>query len=115
MIRLAVDVADRESTTLHRRERYHEPPAMELGRFSGVGEVGSARREERGVSLAVGDERLRIELLRADLARLSISRAGRFDERPTFASAFALPAPVPFDFDDSKAGLVLETSALRLR
>jgi alpha-glucosidase len=88
---------------------------MKLERFSTIGGVGRVVREDRGVLLAVGEERLRIELLRADLARLSLSRAGRFDERPTAAAAFALPPPVAFDVSESAAEVVLETPALRLR
>jgi alpha-glucosidase len=87
---------------------------MELRRFSAVGEVSRVLREDRGVSLAVGEERLRIEVVRADLLRISMSRAGRFDERPTLAAAFALPPPVEFDLRDSPASVVLETAALRL-
>ncbi len=87
---------------------------MELGSFSAIGEVGRTLGEDRGVSFAVGDERLRIELVRPDLVRLSMSRAGRFDERPTFASALVLASPVEFDVRESPSAVVLETAALRL-
>jgi alpha-glucosidase len=87
---------------------------MELGSFSAVGDAGRLVREERGVSLAVGSEQLRIELVRPDLVRLSMSRAGRFDERPTFGSAFVRPAPVPHDIQESPSVVVVETEALRL-
>jgi len=88
---------------------------MKLERFSAVGAVGRPVREARGFSVAVGEERLRVELVRADLARLSLSRGGRFDERPTFASAFALPAPIVHDVCASGSEILLETSALKLR
>jgi alpha-glucosidase len=88
---------------------------MKLERFSAVGGVGRPIREQRGFSVAVGAETLRVELLRADLARLSVSRAGRFDERPTFAAAYAPPAPVAFDVTESHSEITLETAALRLR
>jgi alpha-glucosidase len=87
---------------------------MDLGSFSAVGGVGSVLRSERGVTVAVGDERLRIEFLRPDLARLSLSRAARFEDRPTVATAFAWPRPVEFELAESSASVVIETGSLRL-
>jgi alpha-glucosidase len=88
---------------------------MKLEGFSPVGEVGRPLREARGFSVPLGSESLRVELLRADLARLSLSRGGRFDARPTFAASFAPPAPVAFDLSESHDEVTLETAALRLR
>jgi alpha-glucosidase len=87
---------------------------MDLSGFSPVGAVGRPLREERGASLSVGAERFRVEVLRPDLLRLSFSRAGRFDQRPTSASAFAMPAPVPFEVRETAGSFELETEALCL-
>ncbi len=87
---------------------------MDLGRFSPVGQLRRFRAEERGALFELGDERLRIEVVRADLLRIAVSRGGRFDERPTFATAFALPPPAAFDLRESASSVVLETDAMRL-
>ncbi|HEX6277847.1 MAG TPA: TIM-barrel domain-containing protein [Polyangiaceae bacterium] len=88
---------------------------MKLERFSAAGAVGRPIRQERGFSVAVGSEQLRVELVRADLARLSVSRAGRFDETPTFAAASAPPPRVEFELAESHSEITLQTAALRLR
>jgi alpha-glucosidase len=51
-------------------------------RFTTVEDV---QRTPRGVRARVNGEDLRVDVVRDDVVRLSISRGGRFDERPTFA------------------------------
>jgi len=51
-------------------------------RFERVDSVGES---EHGLTAALHGERLRVELVRADLVRVKISRGGGFDESPTFA------------------------------
>jgi alpha-glucosidase len=87
---------------------------MNLERFSSVGAAGRSVREERGVCLALGRERLRVEVVRADLLRLSLSRAGTFETQPTFAAAFTAPPPPEFELSERPSEVLLETSALRL-
>ncbi|HEX6764835.1 MAG TPA: TIM-barrel domain-containing protein, partial [Polyangiaceae bacterium] len=88
---------------------------MDLARYYTPGRAGRCRREARGMSVEVGEERLRVEVLRGDLLRLSLSRSGRFDERPTFATAFAMPATVPFELRETAETIELETASLKLR
>ena len=55
--------------------------------FLPVRRAGGLSRFGHGVELALDDSenRLRVEVLRADILRLKISRGGRFDERPSVA------------------------------
>jgi len=80
----------------------------------GLGAVTAVERHERGLLLSVGEEKFRVDVLRADLLRLKISRAGRFDEAPTFAAAFDMPAPVPFQVREAVDVITLVTSRLEL-
>jgi alpha-glucosidase len=62
--------------------------SMNTKYFQSVASVLSARRIERGIELELAPgnrERLRVEVFRDDVIRLKISRAGSFDESPTFA------------------------------
>ncbi len=71
-------------------------------------------RIERGLLISVGEEKLRVEVIRADILRLKISRAGQFDESPTFAAAFTMPGAVPFEVSETGQAIILETAQLRL-
>lgn len=74
----------------------------------------SLERIERGLLLSLGAERFRVEVIRADLLRLKISRAGQFDETPTFAADFVLPLAVDFQIAEGVDTITLRTSALEL-
>jgi len=80
----------------------------------GLGAVTALERGERGLLLSVGEERFRVDVIRADLLRLKISRSGQFDETPTFAAAFGMPAPVAFEVHENADVITLETSRLKL-
>jgi len=80
----------------------------------GLGAVTALEQCERGLLLTVGEEKFRVDVIRADLLRLKISRSGAFDEMPTFAAAFELPEPVPFRVAENSEVITLETSRLKL-
>jgi alpha-glucosidase len=80
----------------------------------GLGSVTSLEQSERGLLLGVGEEKFRVDVIRADLLRLKISRSGKFDETPTFAAAFSMPEPVEFQVNADAEVITLETSALKL-
>jgi len=80
----------------------------------GLGAVSAFEHSERGLLLSVGEELFRVEVIRADLLRLKISRAGKFDEAPSFAAAFSMPAAVPFQVSEDAELITLETSRLKL-
>lgn len=80
----------------------------------GLGSVTALERIERGLLLTVGEEQFRAEVIRADVLRLKVSRNGRFDEAPTFATAFDLPPAVPFEVHETADGITLETAELKL-
>jgi alpha-glucosidase len=80
----------------------------------GLGAVTSLERIERGLLLSVGEEKFRAEVIRADVLRLKISRAGQFDESPTFAADFAMPAVPAFQISETAEAITLETAELKL-
>jgi alpha-glucosidase len=80
----------------------------------GLGAVTSLERIERGLLLTIGDEKFRAEVIRADVLRLKISRGGKFDEAPTYAAAFDVPAEVPFQVVERGDSIALETAQLKL-
>ncbi len=86
----------------------------ELKYYAPLGNASALSRIERGIVLNVGEERFRVEVVRADVLKLAISQAGRFDEQPTFAVANAPTDRVPFDVEDTAETLTLRTSALQL-
>jgi alpha-glucosidase len=83
--------------------------------YEPLGDVGSIERTERGLLLGVGEERVRVDVLLPDLLRLKISQAGSFDESPTFAASFEVPAPPRFEVSDAPDEITLETASIRLR
>jgi len=87
---------------------------MEAKHFSPLGDVRSVEKTERGLLLEVGDEKFRVDVVRPDLLRLKISQAGHFDESPTFAASFQMPAPSAFRAKDGPDAITLETERLRL-
>jgi len=83
--------------------------------FAPLGCVDWIERTERGLLLGVGEEKARVDVLLADVVRLKISQGGVFDESPTFAACFEMPARVAFEVEDSPEEVVLRTSRVRLR
>jgi alpha-glucosidase len=80
----------------------------------GLGAVTSLERIERGLLLGVGEEKFRAEVIRADVLRLKLSRAGTFDEAPTFAADFALPELPAFQITETEEAITLQTAELKL-
>jgi alpha-glucosidase len=80
-----------------------------------LGSVDWIEQTERGLLLGVGEEKVRVDVLFPDVLRLKISQAGSFDESPTFAACFEMPAPPPFEIRDAPGEVVLETARVRLR
>ncbi len=83
--------------------------------YVSLGNVDWIERTERGLLLGVGEEKARVDVLFPDVLRLKISQAGIFDESPTFAACFEVPAPPAFQIRDTPLEVVLETARLRLR
>ena len=82
--------------------------------------AGGLVRRAHGIelTLAPGEERLRVEVLRADLLRLKISRGGRFDEQPTLAvvdgALAALGGGADFTVEDTPEAVRVVTPELTL-
>ncbi len=79
-----------------------------------LGRVTFVERHERGLLLGVGEEKFRVDVIRADLVRLKLSRGRVFDEKPTFAACFSEPASAEFELVEHDDRLELVTTALRL-
>lgn len=86
----------------------------ELRYYAPLGNASALSRTERGLVLNVGEERFRVEVIRADVLKLAVSQAGRFDERPTFAVSSTPSEAVPFEVEDGVDTVTLRTSALCL-
>jgi len=75
--------------------------------------VGAIGREEKGFSAELGQEFIKVEVLRPDLLKLQLSRNGSFDENPTFAvSADLQNVSADFTLSEEAEMLTLTTSAL---
>lgn len=86
----------------------------ELKHYAPLGNASALAKHERGVSLNVGDEKFRVDVIRPDVLKLAISQAGQFDEQPTFAVC-ATPSDTPeFEVEDSAGSVTIRTSAMRL-
>ena len=90
-------------------------PTINCTDYVPLGSVDWIEQTERGILLGVGQEKLRVDVLFPDVLRLKISQAGAFDESPTYAACFEMPAPSPFTLSDTPEEVVLETARLRLR
>lgn len=78
--------------------------------------LGPSTLQPRGFEAALEHERLRVEVLKPDLLRVSISRAGRFPESPSSAVCVPLdeiPA-CPFHVEETDDAVTLTTEALTL-
>src|SRR3981189_2138456 len=85
----------------------------ETGNYLGLERVTSVAETERGLIAEVHGERLRIDLVRADVGRVKISRGGVFDESPTFAVCVDLvSSSVEFTMERTPDVVRLRTSAV---
>ncbi|MBM7800005.1 alpha-glucosidase [Microlunatus panaciterrae] len=75
--------------------------------------VDSVTETDRGLLAELHGEQLRIDVVRDDVVRFKISRAGAFDESPTFAVCVdPMSQPVAFDVDRDADVVRLRTAAL---
>src|ERR1039458_10035569 len=58
---------------------------MSVEHFLRFERVSAVEATDRGLAAQIHGERLRVDLVRADIVRIKISRGGTFDESPTFA------------------------------
>ncbi len=96
------------------RALQHGGMSIDLEHFSPLGRVGPLTRLAQGFALEVGEERFKVEVVRSDILRLAVSRAGAWDERPTFATAFEAPRGVRWDFEENRSRATLTTDELEL-
>lgn len=82
--------------------------------FLSLKRVSGVERLPTGMQLSVDGEKFRVEVLRADVVRLKISQAGKFDEEPTFAISITDPPGAPFAVEEEVDRVVLTTDALRV-
>src|SRR6187431_3114390 len=90
------------------------PSTIDTKHFLPLGAVRAVERTPQGIQLAVGEERFRVDVLRADMLRLKISQAKFFDEEPTFAVVGTPVGAVPFDLKQEDETITLQTDQLRL-
>ncbi|MFM5905048.1 MAG: TIM-barrel domain-containing protein [Micrococcales bacterium] len=95
---------------------------MTQSRFLGLGSHTSVRETSTGVEIAYGSERAAVDVVKSDLLRIRVSRAGAFDESPTFALAIEPFSPearagrdVAFSIVESDTDVILTTSSLDVR
>ena len=83
-------------------------------------QAGGLVHRANGIELTLdqGEDRLRVEVLRADLLRLKISRGGHFDEQPTLAvvdgALAALGGGAAFTVEETPEAVRVVTPALTL-
>jgi alpha-glucosidase len=83
--------------------------------FAVPGEVTRAVETPTGALLELGDARFRIDVIRADIARMTLARAGVFDEAPTPAACFEMPERSQFELTEDNETVTITTPELRLR
>ena len=85
----------------------------ETGSYLRFERVTSVAETDRGLLAELHGERLRIDLVRADVVRIKISRGGLFDESPTFAVCVdPLSRSVEFTMERTGDLVRLRTAAL---
>ena len=60
---------------------------MQESGFISLRKVSNVRATDAGLAASLEHEKLRVDVIKADLIRLKISRGGAFDEEPTYALA----------------------------
>ncbi len=79
--------------------------------------VSSVERTKTGILSRVGEEFLRVDVIKTDLLRVAISRGGKFDEKPTFALAIdpmELAGTVDFDVTEANDKIHVITEGMTL-
>jgi alpha-glucosidase len=77
--------------------------------------VQRVERSQTGALIHLDDEMLRVDVIRPDILRLKISRGKTFDEQPTFACCFDMPAKEEFELEETDEQVIVRTSRLELR
>ena len=86
---------------------------LETDHFIRFERVASVEETAHGLLAEVDAERMRIEVVRADVVRIKISRGGVFDEEPTYAVCIdPLDADVPFEVERDADRVRLVTDGL---
>jgi alpha-glucosidase len=86
---------------------------MSAEHFRRFERVSAVEATDRGLAAQVHEERLRVDLVRADIVRVKISRGGVFDESPTFAVCVdPLGADVEFTVERADDVVRLRTTDL---
>ncbi len=97
-----------------------DPATSDTQYFLRTGRADGLVHRANGIELTLdgGEDRLRVEVLRADVLRLKISRGGRFDEQPTLAvvdgALAALGGSADFTVDDTPEAVRVVTAELTL-
>ncbi len=81
------------------------------------GALGQVEKTKNGIIAKLGDEQLRIDFVFNDVARIKISRGGRFDEKPTFAlvEELNLLGRIAFKVTESNGVTKVASSALTIQ
>ncbi len=82
--------------------------------FMPVEKASELRPRPSGAELSIDDEFLRVEFIFPDVVRLSVSRGGVFDPRPTGAVVSDDFGPVSFTCEETPDSFVLESTTLRV-
>lgn len=83
--------------------------------FTRLERVSAYSRTDRGILATVDRETLRVDVVRDDIMRVKISRAGIFDETPTFAvSADLADAHAAFEIAEDAQALRVRTARMTL-
>ncbi len=86
---------------------------METSHYLHFDRVNAVRRSARGITADLAGESVSVDIVRADVVRLAVSRAGRFEERPTAAVCVdPLATPVDFTVTIDADLAVIATSAM---
>jgi alpha-glucosidase len=88
---------------------------MNTDNYATFSRAQSVTKGKHGLEAALDNERLRIDVLAPDCVRIKISRAGVFDEKPSYALAEE-PSPMTkgFKVNSNADSSTLETEALRV-
>ena len=79
--------------------------------------VDAVRKTVRGLEASLHSELLRLELVRSDVLKVTMSRGGRFEETPTYAlcvDPFAEPVSFRVDRSDDRVQLVTDAMIVTL-
>ncbi|MCW3047604.1 MAG: Alpha-glucosidase [Solirubrobacterales bacterium] len=86
---------------------------IDTAHFERFERVSSFEATERGLLATLHGERLRVDVVRDDVVRVTITRGGAFDDSPTFAVCVdPLSEAVDFDVEDGDGVVRLRTAAL---